>query len=323
MTAATGPIFLDSDLVDEFASVGLGLEAARIAARTGATTGRVQVADEVTWMRILAGIIPELGIVGYKEFHRVGQRVRYHISIFDRATADMIGIVDGRRITSLRTASTAALAFEHAENGKPKTLAVIGSGEEAREGLRAVAKVSTLGEVRVFSPTRANRERFCGEFEPLLGVPVRPVPSVDAALDGAQQAYVATSAAGAPFLSFDQIRHVGLLAGIGSTRPDQRELIGDVIAKAATVVIDCDDARHEPGDVIEAATSHGFDASGALLLREWLQQPYVGVDGPVVYKSIGTIEQDLALAHRLLETARAHNKGIAAPVIGSLRVMRG
>ena len=323
MTTAAGPIFLDSALVDELASVEVSLEAARIAARTYATTGRVQIADDVTWMRILAGIIPELGIVGYKEFHRVEQRVRYHVSVFDRATADMIGIVDGRRITSLRTASTAALAFEHADDGMPKTLAVIGSGEEAREGLRAVATVSTLGEVRVFSPTQANREAFCREFEPRIGVPVKPVSSVDAALDGAQQAYVATSAAGAPFLAFDQVRHLSLLAAIGSTRPNQRELIGDVLAKAATVVLDCDDARHEPGDVIEATNIHGFDPSRALLLREWLQQPYARTAGPVVYKSIGTVEQDLALAHRLLETAHARGKGLTAPVIGSLRVMRG
>ena len=48
------------------------------------------------------------------------------------------------RVAHLQRRSTAALAFEHADDGRPKKLAVIGSGEEAKEGLRAVAAVSTL-----------------------------------------------------------------------------------------------------------------------------------------------------------------------------------
>ena len=324
MTGATKPpLFLDGDLVDTLASVEVGLEAARISARTAAVTGRVQIGDGHTWMRVLAGILPEIGIVGYKEFHRVGQRVRYHVSVFDRDTADMIGIVDGRRITSLRTASTAALAFEHADDGRGKKLAVIGSGEEAKEGLRAVAAVSTLSEVSVFSPTRANREAFCRTLGPVAGVPVYPVDSVDAALAGAQQAYVATSSAGPAFLEAGQVAHLEMLAGIGSTRPDQRELVGDVFTAASRVVFDCADARHEPGDVIDAIERFGFDPDTAVLLKDWLESPYERAgEGPLVFKSIGTVEQDLALAHRLLVAAHENQLGIPAPEIGTLRIMR-
>lgn len=324
MTALTHPpVFLDGDLVDELATVEVGLEAARVSASTQAVTGRVQIADGHTWMRVLAGIVEELGIVGYKEFHRVGQRVRYHISVFDRDTADMIGIVDGRRITSLRTASTAALCFEHADDGCPKKLAVIGSGEEATEGLRAVAAVSTLAEVAVFSPTSANRETFCEVHGPALGVQIYPVGSVEAALEGAQQAYVATSSAGPAFLDAGQVAHLQLLAGIGSTRPNQRELVGDVFSEASEVVFDCADARHEPGDVIDAVERFGFDPSEAVLLKDWLATPYRPAGtGPLVFKSIGTVEQDLALAHRLLMAAHEHRLGIPAPEIGTLRIMR-
>ncbi|MCY3643877.1 MAG: hypothetical protein OXG41_09860 [Acidimicrobiaceae bacterium] len=324
MTApARPPLFLDGDLVDELASVEVGLEAARVSARAEAVTGRVQIGDGHTWMRVLAGILGELGIVGYKEFHRVGKRVRYHVSVFDRDTADMIGVVDGRRITSLRTASTAALAFEHVDDGRPKKLAVIGSGEEAKEGLRAVAAVSTLAEVAVFSPTRANRESFCEALGPVAGVPVYPVDSVDAALAGAQQSYVATSSLGPAFLEARQVAHLQFLAGIGSTRPDQRELVGDVFAEASQVVFDCADARHEPGDVIDAAERCGFDPDRAVLLKDWLESPYEQAgEGPLVFKSIGTVEQDLALAHRLLVAAHERGMGIPAPEIGTLRIMR-
>ena len=103
---------LSSDDVDVLATSPVGLAAAvdsaRIAGAPGLTTGRVQVNGDVAWMRILAGLVDELDIVGYKEFHRVGQRVRYHVHLFRQSTGDPIGIVDGRRITGLRTASTPA-----------------------------------------------------------------------------------------------------------------------------------------------------------------------------------------------------------------------
>ncbi len=319
---STEPLLLGGDAVDQLCSVELGLTAARLSASAGdVTTGRVQVADEVTWMRVLAGIVPGLDVIGYKEFHRVGQRVRYHVNLFRRSTGDMLGIVDGRRITSLRTASTAALAFEHLDDGVPSALGVIGSGEEAREGLRAVAAVSTLTEVAVFSPTPANREEFCREMEPIVGAPVRPVASAEAALAGARRAYIATSAAGPPSIAHRDIAHLELVAGIGSTRPDQRELVGDVFTGAAAVVLDCADARHEPGDVIEAVEAYGFDASRAVLLRDWLAAPPDRA-GLTVFKSIGTVEQDITLAHQLLEAARSAGAGAAIAEIGSLRLMR-
>jgi alanine dehydrogenase len=321
----SSPLLIDGDLVDSLCTVDIALNAARISATTvGATTGRVQIADEMTWMRVLTGVIPELDLVGYKEFHRVGQRVRYHISLFERSTADMVGIVDGRRITSVRTAATAALAFERVDDGTPSILAVIGSGEEAREGLRSVAAVTPLVEVRVYSPTAANREAFCKEMEPIVGAPVRPVTSVDAALDGARRAYVATSAAGDAFLRYEQVEHLELLASIGSTRPDQRELIGDVLAKAALVIFDCDDARHEPGDVIDAIDDFGFDANSAILLANALDPATaIPTTGLTVFKSIGTVEQDLVLAHQLLMAARDLGAGHIGPEIGTLRIMRG
>lgn len=323
MTDRVEPLLIGGDLVDQLCSVELGLKAAQISATLDSvTTGRVQIADELTWMRVLAGIVPALDVVGYKEFHRVGQRVRYHVNLFRRSTGDMLGIVDGRRITSLRTASTAALAFAHVDDGVPSDLALIGSGEEAKEGLRAVAAVSTLAAVKVFSPTPENREAFCRELEPVVGVAVSPARTTDEALAGARRAYVATSAAGAPFLSYEQVAHLELLAGIGSTRPNQRELVGDVIANANQVVFDCDDARYEPGDVIEAVESFGFDPARASLLGTWLGLADPRSDGLTVFKSIGTVEQDLVLAHQILEAARSAGVGTTISDVGTLRIMR-
>ena len=66
---------LYSDDVDALATSELGLAAAAqsaaLAGTEGLHTGRVQVNGGVAWMRILAGIVDALDLVGYKDFHRV------------------------------------------------------------------------------------------------------------------------------------------------------------------------------------------------------------------------------------------------------------
>lgn len=320
-------LLLDEHDVDALATPDVALAAVRrtaeIVAAGDLTTDRVQVGDAVIWSRFLVGILPPLDLLGYKQFHRVEKRVRYSIHLFRRSTGDPIAIVDGRRITSLRTAATAAVAVAHARgNTAPAQVGIVGSGEEAKEGLRMLAGTIALEAARVFSPTPANREAYASELGAELGLPIEPADSIPAALAGADVAYIATSAAGGPFVAHADVAGVPVVAAIGSTRPDQRELRGDVLARAAHVVVDCADALHEPGDVIEAVEEFGFDVKRAVLLGDELARRAEPHDGPVVFKSIGSVEQDLVLAHHLVEAARPLGRGRQIDPVASLRIMR-
>ena len=79
-------LLLSGDDVDRLATMPLALvaaeEAARLVARGDIVTGRVQVNGPVAWMRVLAGMVTELDLLGYKEFHRVGRHVRYHVHLY-------------------------------------------------------------------------------------------------------------------------------------------------------------------------------------------------------------------------------------------------
>jgi alanine dehydrogenase len=316
---------LRSDDVDALASVELGIEAARKTAElvpTEPATGRVQVADDEHWMRVLVGIAPALGVVGYKEFHRVGKRVRYHVSLFDYESGDAIGIVDGRRITSLRTASTAALAHRHVIGSGPVRIGVVGSGEEAREGLRAVVGTGAVSAAAIFSPTAANREALAEWVGAELGIEATAAASVEEAMDGAGSAYLAT-AARAPVLGAGEVAGLRFVAAVGATRPDHHELRGDAFPAAAEVVVDCHDATEEPGDAIEAVADFGWDPAAAKPLGRWLGgEPASDGGGPVLFKSIGSVEQDLVLALELLRAGEEQGLGEVIEPIGSLREMR-
>jgi ornithine cyclodeaminase/alanine dehydrogenase-like protein (mu-crystallin family) len=323
---ATPMRLLDGATVDELATPALGLEAAEAAARLDreqVATGRVQVNGKLSWSRILSGSISELDVFGYKEFHRVGQRVRYHIHLFRESTGNALGTVDGRRITSLRTSSTAAVAVRAWSAGRPVRVGVIGSGEEAREGLRALHGAVEVTSASVFSPTPANRKAFAESMGEALDLDVRDHDSQDAVLAACDVLYVATSSKGEPFIGLADLGDIEMVAAVGATQRIDRELRGDVF-HGSTVVVDALDAVLEAGDGVEAA-AQGWDPHSSLLLGDYLDRVGAGelaTGGRTLFKSIGSVEQDLVLALRLLEAAEAQDRGAVVDPVGTLRVMR-
>ena len=315
---------LYSDDVDALATSELGLAAAAqsaaLAGTDGLHTGRVQVNGGVAWMRILAGIVDELDLVGYKEFHRVERRVRYHVHLFRASTGDPLGVVDGRRITGLRTASTAAIGARHWAGDRSIRLGLIGSGEEAKEGIRALTGALTVPEAVVWSPTPANREAFAAAMQQETGVPVRAVESQSEVYASSDAVYIATSSHHEPFIGYSDVESLGLVIAIGSTMPVHRELRGDVFTHAAEVVVDTPDACHESGDCIEG-TEQGWDSSGAVLLGDYITREPTR-DGTTVIKTIGSVEQDLVLAYHLIQAAERLDRGIVIDDVSSLRMMR-
>jgi alanine dehydrogenase len=321
VTAVAGVRLIDGDVVDTLATVEVGLAAAESAAllsRDQVATGRVQVNGARSWMRVLAGCLSELDLSGYKEFHRVGQRVYYHIHLFRESTGEALGIVDGRRITSLRTSATAAVAVRAWAAGREVGVGVIGSGEEAREGLRALRGAVNVTRSWVYSPTPANRKAFAESMTRELDLQVTATDSQDEALGRSDVLYVATSSHHTPFLARADVAGIPLLAAIGSTQPVHRELHGDAFEGAA-VVVDTLDAIKESGDFIDAVAC-GWDPASARTLAEHLRQPDRA--GRVIFKSIGSVEQDLVLAAHLLAAAEERDLGELVEPIGSLRVMR-
>jgi ornithine cyclodeaminase/alanine dehydrogenase-like protein (mu-crystallin family) len=318
-------LLLNGDDVDRLATMPVALaaaeEAARLVVAGNIVTGRVQVNGPVAWMRVLAGMVTDLDLLGYKEFHRVGRDVRYHVHLYRESTGDILGVVDGRRITSLRTAATAAAAVRHWASGEPVRVGLIGSGEESREGLRALAGACAVTSALVYSPTPANREAFAREMSAELGLPVTAAGAQPDALADVDVAYIATSSHHTPFLTAADVAHVGMVAAIGSTQPVHRELTGDVFLAAARTVVDTPDATHESGDCIEASEA-GWDRSSAVLLGDYLRDPSPVRDGMTIFKSVGSVEQDLVLAYHLLQAAANAGAGRSITDVASLRVMR-
>ena len=320
----TRPLRVDSESIAKHVTQELAIEAARRAALARATgsveSTRMSVPFEGGWMRIMAAVLPSLNLFGYKEFHlATGNNVRYAVHLFALSDGRPLGVVDGALVTPLRTAASAAVAAEYFfGNGAEVRLGVIGSSAEALAGVRALNSVLKLKDVRVTSRSPENRERFAKTINEELGLDIRPENSIAETLKGVDMVYVATNSNGKVVVELKDLRDIPFVASIGSTTPAQRELDDDVLAGAAHVIVDTCDVLEESGDAI-ASAKHGLAREKVRLLGQMPQQEWNLKDGLTVYKSIGSPEQDLVLAHMILEAAAANGFGEHYPPISAIK----
>lgn len=309
--------------VEALVGPDVALEAARRAAAArldeGTRIGRVTLPAPGGWMRILGAVVPSLGVFGYKEFHLSGNgSVRYAVHVFAVDDGRPLGVVDGAVLTPLRTAASAAAAAVLTAPGGDLAVGVIGSGAEARAGLRALAAALPVTSARVLSRNPANRARFAEEMAAQLRLPVAAVESEEQLVKDTDVVYVATNSGGAVVVDDRALGDVPLVLSIGSTIPAQRELDADVLTSAALVVVDTPEVLEESGDAL-AALERGLDTGRVRVLGDLLATPATELPRRTVYKSIGSPEQDVVLAAAILEDARARKFGRTVPALTAVK----
>lgn len=283
--------------------------------------GRIFADSTREWMRVMPSVPASGRLFGVKSINGSfadGLRVSYLISLFDKDTADLVALVDGNRVTGLRTAATTAVGTEVIAAKRPLRVGIIGSGFEARSHTTALSLVTRFASVAVFSPTQKNRESFAASFAQSLGVPVDAVDSAERAVRGADLVLCAArSRDESPTLEADWVGQDATVVSIGSTTPAQRELPAELIARATLVVADGrDEVLHGSGDMIAARnTGVDVDALTASLNDVLLGERTVDLErGIRIYKSTGAGLQDIVVAEALVDLARLRGIGTELPV---------
>lgn len=284
-----------------------------------ATPERAIAVTSAGWQRVMPSAPPGAKFAGSKTISAAIRNdvASYLITLFDQEDSRLAALVDGNRITGLRTAGTAAAALTALVPRRPLVTAVVGSGFEARAQLRAAARVAEIAEARVTSPTPANRERFAQELSDELGIPIAAVGDPKTAVVGADLVLCAArSRDETPTLLSEWVREDATVVSVGSTTPVQKELDPALIGRARFIVADAlAEVLHDSGDMI-AARESGFDPDAVTvslhdLLGGHAARPEEGI---AIYKSTGSGFQDIVLAEMLCDRAVASGRGTSLPV---------
>lgn len=234
------------------------------------------------------------------------------ILLLDPETGSLLAIMDGRYITEARTAAVSAVSARLLARPDAGTLALIGTGVQARSHLEALAQVRVLREVRAWSPSATSRARFVHDVAGRIGVPVRATQDAEEAVRGADLVVLATSSP-TPVIASAWVQEGAHVISVGACRPDQREMDPALVARARVFVDSRAAALVESGDIVQGLREGHFPEThlcgelGDLVLARTPGR--TRASDITVFKSLGMAVEDVVAAELVYRRAVEQDAG--------------
>jgi len=261
-------------------------------------------------------MLPETGAMGGYQYAAgfAGGDAHFALPLFDADTGDPLALLDGAAMNPLKTGATGAVGVDALARADASSVAVFGSGPQARGQLSATATVRDVETVWVFSPTKAHRERFAARMNNELDATVAAVASPAAAIEGADIVVTATSSS-EPVFDGEQLEPGTHVTAMGQYHPEKREVDAETVSRARYVLDLRARAERDAGALIHAKEA---GAVGADHVHAELGDVVAGTasgreneDEITLFDSGGTGIETVAAAHMLYERAREEDVGEA------------
>jgi ornithine cyclodeaminase/alanine dehydrogenase-like protein (mu-crystallin family) len=240
------------------------------------------------------------------------------IVVFDAPTGTPTALMDGTVITALRTAAASRLATRLLARPAARTLAVVGTGVQARAHVRALTRDRDYESVRIAGRRPDAARALAADLAAETGAPVAAAGTIEEAVRGAGVVCVAT-AAQEPVLERDWLAAGAHVNSVGFTTSG-RELAAEVV-RDALVVVESRAAALAPAPAGSTdllwpirdgviGEDHVHAELGEVVTGE--RPGRTADDQLTLYKSVGVGIEDDAAAALALEGAR--RRGVGAEV---------
>ena len=238
------------------------------------------------------------------------------VAVFDTANGALLGLVAGSALGPLRTGAIGGVAIDSLARPDANTLALVGTGKQARTQLQAACAVREFDVIRAFSRSAAGRERFCREMSEALGVEIEPVESAQAAVADAD-VVICSTLSDTPVLETDWIARGTHVQNVGPKFRDSSELPVELYESADVLVTDAPAQLADYGEkFLVAGTPH---ADRIVSLGEVVAGT-AGRSDPdqiTLLCSLGLAGTEVALADRRLQVEAGSAAGSAAGSLDS------
>jgi ornithine cyclodeaminase len=299
------------------------------AAMADLSAGRASVPDRVGafvesggMLAAMPGYTPSAGALASKLVTlfpgNAGTELPTHqalIAVFDPATGRPTALLDGTAITAIRTAAGSALATRLLARGDSTTLAILGTGVQARAHARALTRVRPFEQIRVAGRDQAKAVALAEELADELGLPAEAAASWQEACHGAD-VVCATTHPVEPVVRREWLAPGTHVNSVGFN-PDGRE-VDDATVAHALVVVESRQAVLAPppagsADLLQPiergliAAEHVGTEIGELV--EGSKPGRSSREQITLYKSVGVAVQDGAAGALVLARARERGAG--------------
>lgn len=235
------------------------------------------------------------------------------VMIFDSEEGIPLALLDGNELTAIRTSAASALATRILARPDSATLAILGTGTQARHHIKALSCVRPVTEVRVWGRTGAHARRLLRLLALPAPVTARVCGSAREAVECADLVCTTTSAA-EPVLEGKWLVpgcHVNL---VGAAIAGSAEADIDVVTRSRFFVDYRASAMDQAGELLAAirdgvvSESHIAGEIGDVLAGRVAGRR--DDEEITVYKSLGVAAQDLAAAYAAFRNAERKDIGV-------------
>ncbi|HET7264305.1 MAG TPA: ornithine cyclodeaminase family protein [bacterium] len=247
-----------------------------------------------------------------------GRRLPTHLAtilLLDPATGVLLGVLDGRLITEMRTAAVSAAATDRLARADADVLAIIGAGVQARSHVEALREVRPPSEVRVWSRTQAHADRFASEMRERFGVRIAVTASAEAAVRGAGVICTVTNSR-APIVEAAWLAAGSHINSVGAAQPQWHELSTEALRRARLFVDSRAGAVVEAGDIVAAIRGGAITERHIVAeIGEVFTGRHAGResrDEITLFTSVGIAVEDVATAR--FAYARAQARGVGEEI---------
>jgi alanine dehydrogenase len=318
-------LFLSSDDVSGLAAPDEFVDAVREAYRQrgeGASAKprtTLRNADPPGMLFSYAAVLPDTGAMGgYMYSAGFAERDAWFATpLFDAESGEPLAVVDGASMNPYKTGAAGAVGVDALARRDASSLAVIGSGAQARGQLRAAVTVRDFDTVDVFSPTKEHREAFAAEMNDRLDPAVAAVSSAAAAVENADVVVTATTAS-EPVFDGEDLAEGAHVTAMGQYHPEKRELDATTIERGTYVPDLRERVPQDAGSFIAAKDAGVVDESdvhaelGEIVAGK--AEGRTSRDEVTIFDSGGTGIETVAGAYLLYERAMAADEDLGTEV---------
>jgi ornithine cyclodeaminase/alanine dehydrogenase-like protein (mu-crystallin family) len=263
-------------------------------------------------LHVLPAAAKTLGVIGYKAYVTSRTGTRFHVTIYDGKTGEMLSVMQADYLGQMRTGAASAVATKHLARKDSTTVGIFGSGKQARTQLLGVSKVRKLTRAVVWSPSEERRAAFAREMSAAAGIEVVPAAIPEDAARGLDIICTATSAR-EPVLFGAWLSPGQHVNAVGSNYLAKAEIDAEVVKRANVVSIDSkDQGRLEAGDLVAALDQGVLEWIDVAELGRVIAMRAPGRQSPddiTLFKSLGIGLEDVAVAIRVYHKAKESGVG--------------
>jgi len=222
-----------------------------------------QVGNGQTWNRprsrirmprgfhhLMAASVLGSEVFGLKTYTSFRSGVRFIVMLYDSNNGDLLAMVQGERLTQLRTGAVPSVATRYMARENSVTVGIIGTGNQGRTQLAGVCEARNIKRVKAFDRVEDSVRLFCEEMSAELDVEITPVESAEEAVKDSDIVITMTTSR-TPVLLGDWLEDGQHINAAGSNHWIRQEVDDNVVRRANSIIVDSiEDAQVEAGDLL-------------------------------------------------------------------------